>query len=177
MSDREIKQCPDCGELVLEVARKCRYCGYRFDGSSHGDGSTWLSGLIGLLRPARKTETRWSLVAKWGTRLPSDERVDHMVPAQIGARRGYLVVTRDRFMFFEQGSRHTHRLIVEWPLHTILDVRIKRGLGRTLTLRGASYDLVIRGLTPRALEDLRTYFSEHSLGASAGLGSGEGNHR
>ena len=26
-----MKACPDCAELVLEAARKCRYCGYRFD--------------------------------------------------------------------------------------------------------------------------------------------------
>jgi hypothetical protein len=27
----DVKACPDCAEGVLSAARKCRYCGYRFD--------------------------------------------------------------------------------------------------------------------------------------------------
>jgi hypothetical protein len=174
VSDREVKQCPDCGEMVLEVARKCRYCGYRFDEGAPADGRTWLSDLMGFLRPVRKTETRWSLVAKWGTLLAPGERIDRMLAAQVGARRGYLVMTRERLMFFEQVAQHKHRLTVELPLQSIREVHVKRGMGRSLTVRGVDNDVVVRGLNPRVLDDLRTYLSEHAVADHAGLGSGDG---
>ncbi|WP_457812116.1 zinc ribbon domain-containing protein [Sinorhizobium meliloti] len=28
---RREKNCPDCGETVLDVAKVCKHCGYRFD--------------------------------------------------------------------------------------------------------------------------------------------------
>jgi ribosomal protein L40E len=30
-SDQHTKVCPDCGEKIRAAARKCRFCGYRFD--------------------------------------------------------------------------------------------------------------------------------------------------
>jgi hypothetical protein len=30
----EVKKCPDCAEMVLAEARKCKHCGYRFDDSA-----------------------------------------------------------------------------------------------------------------------------------------------
>lgn len=27
----EIKNCPDCGEPILKVARVCKHCGYRYE--------------------------------------------------------------------------------------------------------------------------------------------------
>jgi len=29
--EAQFKKCPDCAERVLEAARKCRYCGYRWE--------------------------------------------------------------------------------------------------------------------------------------------------
>jgi Uncharacterised protein family UPF0547 len=31
-AEPDLKACPDCAESVRSAARKCRYCGYRFDG-------------------------------------------------------------------------------------------------------------------------------------------------
>lgn len=47
VAEPDLKACPDCAEHVRSAARKCRYCGYRFDGVErdwveHGpvDGTT-----------------------------------------------------------------------------------------------------------------------------------------
>jgi len=40
----EFKTCPDCAELVLTAARKCRFCDYRFDVTETATGSSSLIG-------------------------------------------------------------------------------------------------------------------------------------
>jgi hypothetical protein len=38
-SGEDLKTCPDCAETVKSAARKCRFCGYRFDGDELGEAA------------------------------------------------------------------------------------------------------------------------------------------
>ena len=65
---RAMKQCPDCAEMVLEAARKCRYCGYRFDGQQSSQASE--EGLFAhLLRRAPRHLTMVETLEQLGVKL------------------------------------------------------------------------------------------------------------
>ena len=81
------KQCPDCAEQVLAAARKCRYCGYRFDGRQRA-GASLLGGLLGGLRKDTTDATFEEVLADWGTSLAEGEAVEWFRLAEVGPPSG-----------------------------------------------------------------------------------------
>ena len=141
----EMKQCPDCAEQVLLAARKCRYCGYRFDRGNRGRGSTLLD-LLG-----RRTDTREAtlpdVLADWGVSLLDGEDIQFFRLVDIDGRNGFLLVTDARLVFFGQHGRSEHARLIEVPLNTISRTRVLRHRGRhgTLELAGPTFEYHIRG--------------------------------
>jgi uncharacterized protein UPF0547 len=110
--ERAMKACPDCAELVLEAARKCRYCGYRFDRPQ--TSRTAREGLFEHLfrRPAphlTMTETLQQL----GVELEPGERPVGLWLGQITGVDGYVVLTDER-LCFAMGLRHQKEPRAPW---------------------------------------------------------------
>jgi hypothetical protein len=129
----ERKRCPDCAELVLAAALKCRYCGYRFDqASSSSDRS-----LVDLLRrPKSTTASLPELLSRWGTELAPEETVGYFGHCRFDTRAGYLLITTDRVAFF--AGRGQER-VIDWP-RAAVSATLKRR-----TLRGAQLRLEAPG--------------------------------
>ncbi len=108
--ERAMKACPDCAELVLEAARKCRYCGYRFDRPSKLPQEGLFAHL--LRRPAphlTMTETLQQL----GVELDPGERPAGLWLAQVRGVDGYVVLTDER-LYFVMGLRHRTEPRAPW---------------------------------------------------------------
>lgn len=127
----EHKRCPDCAELVLAAARKCRYCGYRFDQASYGGSLADL-----LRRPKSTTASLPELLSRWGTELRPDETVGYFGHCRLDTRPGYLLVTRDRVAFF--AGRRQER-VIDWPRGAVSAILQRR------TLRAAALRLEATG--------------------------------
>jgi hypothetical protein len=151
------KQCPDCAERVLAAARKCRYCGYRFDGRQRARASL-LGGLLGGLRKDTTDATFEEVFADWGTSLAEGEAVEWFRLAEVDHHPGYLLVTSRRLMFFNQTSRTTHERAFEYPLTLLSDVRLSgRGSKRRLELRVGTLGHAVQGPRGSELERLNEY--------------------
>jgi Uncharacterised protein family UPF0547 len=99
-----MKQCPDCAETVLEAARKCRYCGYRFDGQPTSQASE--EGLFAhLFRRAPRHLTMTETLEQLGVELDPDERPAGLWLGQVRGVDGYVVLT-DARLFFVMTLRH-----------------------------------------------------------------------
>ena len=97
--DRPTKICPDCAESVLAAARKCRFCGYRFDARATASPPA-SGGLLGLLRrPDPAPTSALELLDGWGISLDGDEGVAGLCHGSIAGATGYIVVTDRRFLF------------------------------------------------------------------------------
>jgi len=118
----EHKRCPDCAELVLGAARKCRYCGYRFDHASQTSGPS-LADL--LRRPKNTTASLPELLSRWGTELSPEETVGYFGHCRLDERAGYLLITTDRVAFF--AGRGQER-IVDWPRAAVSATLERRAL-------------------------------------------------
>ena len=107
---RPMKACPDCAELVLAAARKCRYCGYEFRPAPHArpfgntgaasNGGTFASLLRRSAPQLSKTETLEQL----GVGLDPGERLDGLWLGRAYGTDGYVVLT-DARLFFVAGLR------------------------------------------------------------------------
>jgi len=99
-----MKPCPDCAEMVLEAARKCRYCGYRFDGQPASQESQ--EGLFAhLFRREPRHLTMDETLEQLGVELDPGERPTGLWLGQVRGVDGYVVLTDVR-LFFVMGLRH-----------------------------------------------------------------------
>jgi hypothetical protein len=138
------KRCPDCAEQVLAAARKCRYCGYRFDrgasaGAARGGGS-----MLELLFRPKSTATLPDLLMEWGTELAPGEQVSYFGYCRVESNYGFLLITSTRVGFF--AGRGENRLI-EWPRE---QVRARKEGRRALRLIGPDREVVLTRLESRS---------------------------
>jgi len=137
---REYKRCPECAELVLAAARRCRYCGYRFDRSVGFSGNS----LVDLLRRPKGAASLRELLEGWGTELAPEEGVGYFGYCRLDGRVGYLLVTTQRVAFF--AGRGQER-VIDWPRAGIsatsqprrlhgTQLRLQRPGGAAVTLGG-----------------------------------------
>jgi Uncharacterised protein family UPF0547 len=97
----ETKRCPDCAEQVLAAARKCRYCGYRFDQRS---GRSWVE--RNLLRGASTGEVELpTLLDEWDVTLEPGEEPRFFRFVELDGRAGYLLVSDRRLLFLVAHGR------------------------------------------------------------------------
>jgi hypothetical protein len=156
-----MKQCPDCAEMVLEAARKCRFCGYRFDGAEPApcdeppeDDMGILGGL--LLRRKPRPTTAPQIIKAAGADLEPDELISLFRFVRIDGADGILAVTSRRALFLEPaGRRHTVRF--DRPLGDVASTELARRLtGHRLHVRwvdGRSSEVL--GLKRNELLDLQ----------------------
>jgi Uncharacterised protein family UPF0547 len=98
---RAMKACPDCAEMVLEAARKCRYCGYRFDGQPASQEGLFAH----LLRRSPPHLTMTETLEQLGVELDPGERPVGLWLGQVRSVDGYVVLT-DARLFFVMTLRH-----------------------------------------------------------------------
>ncbi len=151
------KQCPDCAELVLAAARKCRYCGYRFDKQRRSRGPLLGDLFPGLIRGTEEA-TLEEILADWGTSLAEDEVVNWFHLADVDHRPGYLLVTSRRLVFFQQVSRTRHERALEYPLALLSDTRLSGSpMKRRLQLRAGAIAHAVDTPGHRELKRLYEY--------------------
>jgi hypothetical protein len=159
VSDSDHKQCPDCAEQVLVPARKCRYCGYRFDGGRR-DRSSLFADLFSRRRSRTQFGTLPEILADWGFNLRDGEGVGFFRLVTLDDRPGYLLVSAQRFVFFERGSRQDYQKVLEFPLSDLVTVQTAhRVLRWQLELHGRDFRHVLDGLQATELEQVASYLT------------------
>jgi hypothetical protein len=113
-----MKACPDCAELVLEAARKCRYCGYRFDRPASQPPQQGL--FAHLLRRSAPRLTMTETLLQLGVELHPGERSSGLWLGQVKGIDGYVVLTDERLVFVI-GLRHQQGSPAPWQ-HRLVDL-------------------------------------------------------
>jgi len=97
-----MKACPDCAEMVLAAARKCRYCGYEFRPATSAPPNVGL--LSFLMRRSAPPLTMTETLEQLGIELDPGERLDGLWLGRAYGTDGYVVLT-DARLFFAAGLR------------------------------------------------------------------------
>jgi hypothetical protein len=141
---RPIKICPDCAETVLAAARRCRFCGYRFDSGARERRSPLEELTGGLIRRDRPGDLH-EILAGWDYALAAGDNVRFFRPAGWEGRSGYLLVTDGELVFFGAAGRRQHAVGFSRPLSSLTGVETTGRLGRRqLVLGFASEEIVLR---------------------------------
>ena len=106
--ERAMKACPDCAEMILEAARKCRYCGYRYDAQPAQEGL-----FAHLFRRPAAHLTMTETLQQLGVELHPGERPVGLWLAQVRGVDGYVVLTDERLCFV-MGLRHRNETRAPW---------------------------------------------------------------
>ena len=150
----DTKVCPDCAETVLAAARKCRFCGYRFDQPRPG-ATRGLLERLGLWRPQRMA-TFDEVLADWGIAIGAGEETASFRIASVDSQRGYLLVTNERMLFIAD-HRRNQSPVFEHPLGHVWTVRVARRKHQ-LTVHGAGFEHVVHVGSQRAVHELSRAF-------------------
>jgi hypothetical protein len=145
----ETKICPDCAESVLAAARKCRFCGYRFDGPRPSAARSLLERL-GIVRQQRQA-TLQEVLADWGIAADQEEVIFFRY-GQVDEQYGYLLVTDRRMLFFADHRKEQLR-VFEHRLDQVQAVDAS-GRGRALIVSGYDFRHVIHAGSRKALRML-----------------------
>jgi len=159
-AERETKTCPDCAETVLAAARKCRFCGYRFDEPRPGAARSLLERL-GISRRTRQASFD-EVLADWGIEIGPGEETACFRYVAVDGQRGYLLVT-DRRMLFIADHRRQQAPVFEHSRSQLTGVRAAHG-GRRLTVRGTGFEHVISVGPRQAPEELLGALEQLSAG-------------
>jgi Uncharacterised protein family UPF0547 len=156
-----MKACPDCAEMVLAAARKCRYCGYRFDGQSDPPAQEGL--FAHLMRRSAPRLTMAQTVRQLGVELAPGERPAGLWLGRVKGIDGYVVLT-DRRLAFVIGMRHAQGSPKPWQhrLDDLTEAEItghRRKSALRLHWRDAP-DMTIDGLAQKDLERLHAALLE-----------------
>lgn len=160
MADTGLKKCPECAEQVRAEARRCRFCGYRFDLGQAPQSPGRFALAFNLFRRRPTGDTPYDLVSEWGVELAPNESVRFWLFGHVSSRHGYLVVTDHRLLFFESRSLGQYAAVCERPLADVLAADLSSS---TLRITGADYELAVRGVVASAAAPARDYLNAHAL--------------
>jgi hypothetical protein len=152
----ETKTCPDCAESVLAAARKCRFCGYRFDEPPLGAAMSLLERLGVFQRP--RTATFQEVLADWGIASAEGEETLWFRVIPVDDQRGYLLVT-DRRLVFVADHRRRQETVFEHPIGLVRELSLA---GRRLRIRGEGFEHIVSPGTRGVLTELAGHLSAAS---------------
>ena len=154
MSDeRATKTCPDCAEEVLAAARKCRFCGYRFDGRPARRSGESGGSLLDLLRTTSHDPVDLpELLEGWELVLwPGEDEAATLSFVSIDGESGFALAT-DRRLHFLAATRggRPPELRMQRLLDDLVFVRLQRRLiSHVLTVGWRDGDMAIHGERPQ----------------------------
>lgn len=159
VDDRPTKVCPDCAETVLQAARKCRFCGYRFDGAAEAEAGGD-DGMLSVFRRRQRSTTVPQVLANWGFELEDEERVDEFQLADIDGVAGFVLITDERLVFFRQ-ERKRSTVVLEQRLSEVQSVELVRvWMRHKLHVVAGGADFYVGGLVRGALVRLHDRLSQ-----------------